>query len=83
MPTLTQGNSASVSVSSGHYVALKNAPTANARIEFAGGVPCKVGHNGSNVYGPFAAQTVKISAVAGSVDYSTGALGSIRPMGRM
>jgi hypothetical protein len=83
MPTLTQGSSASVSVTSGQYVTLKNVPTAHARIEFASGIPAKVHHSGANVYGPFNAQTLKISAVAGSVDYSAGALASIRPLGRV
>lgn len=83
MPNLTQGSSANVALSNGHYVALKNVPSAHARIEFASGIPAKVNHCGSNVYGPFSAQTVKISAVSGSVDYTTGTLATVRPMGRM
>ena len=83
MPTLSQGSSATPALSNGHYIALKNAPTAHARIEFASGIPAKVNHCGSNVYGPFTAQTVKISAIFGSVDYTTGTLATVRPMGRM
>lgn len=72
-----------MSVSNGQYVSLKNSPTAHARIEYANGIPMKVNHCGSNVYGPFNAQTLRVSAVFGSVDYNSGALASVRPMGRM
>lgn len=83
MPTLTQGNSASVPVTNGQYVSLKNGRSDNARIELGSGVVHKQNHSGSNAYGPFTAQTLKITAVGGSVDYTAGALATVRPMGRM
>ncbi len=83
MPTLTQGNSASVPVTQGQYVSLKNVPGDNARIEFASGIVHKVRHNGSGVYGPFTPQTLKVTAVRGSVVYVAGALSTVAPMGRL
>ena len=83
MPTLAQGSSASVAVTNGQYVALKNGRSDSARIEFASGIPHKVNHAGNNCYGPFQAQTLKVSAVLGSVDYVAGAISVVRPTGRM
>lgn len=83
MPTITQGNSASVAVTNGQYVSLKNGRHDAARIELGSGAVHKQNHNGSNAYGPFTTQTLKITAVSGSVDYTAGAIGTVRPMGRM
>jgi hypothetical protein len=83
MPVLTQGNSATVPVTNGQYVSLKNGRGESARIEFANSVPHKVAHNGAAVYGPFTAQSVKVSAVSGSVTYVAGALATVAPMGRL
>jgi hypothetical protein len=84
MPTLTQGTNASVAVTSGQYVSLKNGPTDSARIDFASHLPHKIHHNGAAVYGPFdVAQSLKVSAVRGSVVYVAGSLATVAPMGRL
>jgi hypothetical protein len=83
MPTLTQGNSASVSVTNGQYVSMKNGRGDSARIELANGRKVKTNHNGACVYGPFTAQSLKVSAVAGSVTYVAGSLATVAPMGRL
>lgn len=83
MPTLTQGSNATVPVTNGQYVSLKNGRSDSARIEFASGIPVKVNHNGAAVYGPFHAQSLKVAAVGGSVVYVAGALGTVAPMGRL
>ena len=83
MPTLTAGTSTTAALTNGQYVHMKNNRGEAARLEFANGVPVKVAHNGAAVYGPFAAQTVKISSLVGTLTYTTGALGTVSPMGRL
>jgi hypothetical protein len=83
VPSLTQGSSAVVAVTNGQYVSLKNGPTHHARIEFANGIAHKALHNGAAVYGPFTAQSLKVTAVAGALTYNAGALGTVAPMGRL
>jgi hypothetical protein len=83
MPSISQGASATVAVTNGQYVSLKNGRSDHARIELASGLPIKVNHNGAAVYGPFSAQSLKVAAVEGSVVYVAGNLGSVAPMGRL
>ena len=83
MPTLTQGNSASVSLATGDYLSLKNGATEKARIEMPGGrVIHKIDHAGRQVYGPFMVGSYKVSAVLGSVTYLNGTLATVSPTGR-
>lgn len=83
MATLSQGSAGTVVVTAGQYVSMKNAPTGSARLELANGLVHKIHHNGSAVYGPFDAQTLRIAAVVGTLTYAGGALGSVAPMGRL
>lgn len=83
MATLAQGSSTTVAVTNGQYVAFKNGPNDSARLELASGVPHKVHHNGAAVYGPFTAQSVKVSSLKGTLTYSAGALATVAPMGRL
>jgi hypothetical protein len=83
VPTLTQGSTASVSVTNGQYVSFKNGPRDSARIDLGNGMPHKVHHNGAAVYGPFSAQSLRLAAVSGAVVYVTGSLATVAPMGRL
>jgi hypothetical protein len=83
MPSLSQGSATSVVVTNGQYVSMKNGPRDKARLELASGAPVVKNHNGLRVYGPFAAQTLRIASPVGTLTYSSGALASVAPMGRL
>ena len=62
---------------------MKNGPRDIARIELANGRVIRAHHTGTRVYGPFAAQSLRVAAVSGSVVYTAGSLATVAPMGRL
>lgn len=73
--TITQGNSAVITVANGDYVYLNNSASSQARIEITtgrgAGTILATNHAGRRQYGPFEAGTVTVKAIVGSLDCGT------------
>ncbi len=73
MPTVSQGSSATITVTDGGMVLLNSDRTSVARLEVATGTQAgrvvTVSHAGRRQYGPFTAGTLTLSAIVGSCEY--------------